>query len=1502
MKRWKWPLRWFLPLASLFMLLTSSQAAPALMTHTTVADFSGGDGDGGFTLAQYRDGEMTLTSRAIGVAPWTELASRPLPQILYEHTAIAVNGYLFVVGGRNSGGLQQTVYRAAILANGALGSWQPMPALPQPLHLHAMVKAGGGLLVIGGQRGLDPDETVATVYRAAVAADGDLSNWVDLTETPLPQPLKSLGAVVVNGYLFVIGGVNDNGSQSTVYRASLKADGTLDGWTVVTPLPVPLSDHAVATAGRCIFVTGGYSNLGESSQVYSAAVGANGEIAGWQELANARLPQPLTGHTVTVVGGQLVVVGGNSGAPDFDRDEVYRATIHADCTLGSWEELTGAALLRRVNDHATAAAEGYLFVTGGHRAGNFDQYAAVYRVAVVFDQNLGGWRELGQTPLPQPLSAHAAAFSGDHLFVTGGLGTNGVQSTVYRGNALTEAQVGPWAQVTALPQPLHEHVTIAIGDRLLTVGGHNGSADQDTVHEAVVNSDGSLGAWRSHPCALPVALSSHAVASTNGTVYLGGGRRGFDEQNQVYRLRGDDDGSQGCWQPVTPLPEPLAEHAMAATDDYVFVSGGVTGRGSDGRDTVYSATIRPDGSLGTWTALSDTPLPRFLRSHTMMAANGYLYVAGGFEVFALDYQYQVYRAKIEADGSLETWEELVLIPLPQALANHAAVVTDLYLLVIGGYRNSQPQDDIYVAPLRPAAHQAIFIHQFDLGSNQDIGVLDWQARGDPGALLSARFRVATDDARYGPWSEAFTSPPLPVYEQGRYLQYHLLVENPNGGVKAVDEVGITYGDVGDYVKAVDESGAGIPDAEVYLNGQLVGTTGVRGVLPPEALPQGLHASDRLAVLSLITQTSTIRQAHTTPDSNGANWAYRTYLTNLEVITTGQVLPYTVTHPGGQVIRLSRDRPLVFYNLLVSIEWDATVTYTRQISRAVRLASDCLYDLSEGQMALGYVTIYDNATYWGDADLQISTKNTVHPHAYVGGLTATDKSHVIRVGRYWDGQTGNQGPWDEQDGYRTLIHEFGHYALYLYDEYFAYVFDQDGNLVREVPAYCTGPENRNPATDATNASVMDYQYTTSELGMRGVPGLWSELCEQTAQWQLNGESDWETVVRRYADPLGPPRWEFTTPADRGSVVAGPTVVSSDTLPFPLVGIHNSGPSGPPRKLTVYGPQGPCEGALVALYTNQGGHPVAIDQGFTDWRGEIDIYGAQAGDTLRAASFDGALSGSVSVTDATTYTIVMAPVTSLQALAIPGLNPYLTLRPSSDGDTLYLRLCELGPGGTLVAIVTQSGGSASQPTALIYSSAEEVYVGAVTFAPHVRQGTGTVQVIGAGGNSQGISLNSTYALQAIPRHRLADLYSADGNLQVHLITGTLPFDAYAVLSPLSATPIQPPAGLQIVGNVYDVKLSGLLDAAPADQPFVLKLHYDPEILKGDFIGPDTLQIYRWEPDPDPHNPTDQARWVALGGSRLEEDNSVSIATDRFGIYTLMGFRVAESIYLPLIMTGW
>jgi hypothetical protein len=344
---------------------------------------------------------------------------------------------------------------------------------------------------------------------------------------------------------------------------------------------------------------------------------------------------------------------------------------------------------------------------------------------------------------------------------------------------------------------------------------------------------------------------------------------------------------------------------------------------------------------------------------------------------------------------------------------------------------------------------------------------------------------------------------------------------------------------------------------------------------------------------------------------------------------------------------------------------------------------------------------------------------------VGGITADDKSHVIRIGRAWDGSSGDQGPWDEPDGYRTLAHEFGHYALYLYDEYFAYTFDQNGNLTGDVPAYCTGPENRDPATGATNASVMDYQYTSSELSARSVPGLWSDLCEATAQWQLNGESCWETLTRIYTDTVTPPRWQFTTPAGRGAVMAGPEGLPSARPDWSQVEIHQEGPSVPPRLMTIYGPQGPYWGAIVALYKQDGR---VIGQGFSDSNGQLDVYGTVEWDTLRAASFDGGLSGSVVVSTGMTLTLTLEPVGGLAAQAAGGI-PYMRVvaEPGQEPSQIDLLvfLHNLSPGADPSVIVTAPRGEAGYAPALSYSSDTGVYEGEIGCSATER-GRGRIRV--------------------------------------------------------------------------------------------------------------------------------------------------------------------------------
>ena len=782
--------------------------------------------------------------------------------------------------------------------------------------------------------------------------------------------------------------------------------------------------------------------------------------------------------------------------------------------------------------------------------------------------------------------------------------------------------------------------------------------------------------------------------------------------------------------------------------------------------------------------------------------------------------------------------------------------------------------------ISPDGRRAYVVRSF---ITQDVAILDIES-GSP----TYHEIIDTTKVGYSPNGIALTSNGQTALVANEYMDSVSMLDlSNNTEVKRIpvgdepDGIAIYLAPVPDnHVKVLDEDEVPVSDVSVYHNGAFIGQTDERGVvIPPEF---GLE--DTFVAMQLLQEQGTQRDGHATDE--GTAWAYRTYVTNIEIGADSVPHGHTVSQMGQQRLVLRRSSSLTLFNLVISIEWDATDRYMEEVIRAVQHASNYLYDLTDGQMAFGQVAVYDNGKNWADADIQISTKNIVHPHAYVGGITSEDTSHVIRVGRGWDGSSGNQGAWDQPEGYRTLVHEFGHYALYLYDEYFAYTFD-DGNLTGERQAYCTGLENRNPVTDATNASAMDHQYTTTELSARDVPGLWSPLCEATAQWQLTerylgqGESAWETLSRMYADTVSPPRWQFTTPIDQGSVVTGPTVLPADLLPLPAVKVDNSGASGQPRHLTVYHPYGGGYwGAIVALYKPDR----VIGQGFTDSNGQLDVYGAEEGDMLRAASFDGGLAGSIPVSTEMTITLILEPVGGLmtwaEGLTTPVVDKPPHMRviadPSLDPGQidLFVFLQNFGPDADPDVTVTEpSSGVNHSPTTWNYSPTTDTYEGQVSFSA-TQQGMWRIRARAAVGNSL-VRLQSTYRLQRVVNDQSHDVYSNDGNLSLHLGPGSLPGnDAYFVVMPPGAVPGPLPDGLVLVGDPYDVTASGAV--VTMTKPAVLKLHYDGGLVDQS-IAPDRLGIYHWDPNTE--------EWQAVPGSLDEEQKAMVAAVTTLGTYALL-----------------
>lgn len=706
-----------------------------------------------------------------------------------------------------------------------------------------------------------------------------------------------------------------------------------------------------------------------------------------------------------------------------------------------------------------------------------------------------------------------------------------------------------------------------------------------------------------------------------------------------------------------------------------------------------------------------------------------------------------------------------------------------------------------------------------------------------------------------------------------------------------------------YVRVQDWRGQPVANAALYADGTFITVTNRAGLVGPQVLTP----TTDLALIALSPQhrQNTPRGAH--PD----NAVYTINQTTLHNRTTGENLPTFSSARGEQSLTTAITMPLVLYDLVVSIEWPATITYTQSISAAMHNASDYLFDLTDGQMALRHVTIYDAAQHWSDADIQISAQNTVRPHATIGGITSTVASHAIRIGRAWDGRSANQGAWHLRDGYRTIVHEFGHYAFSLYDEYFRYHVDDMGNFTgRDENTLCISDQNREEATDATNASAMDWQYSSSELSDKGLEGtLWEEICKSTAQWQITerdvgrGESAWDTIVRRLADREPNIRWQILRPSDRGMLLAGPATLPVGLPDWPHIEIKQA------RDQQLVNPD---SGVTVVVARDNIGIPyigvtlakangATIEQGRTITGGHIAILGAAVGDVVRAASNDGAWAGSLVVSEMPTLTMIlepigdrriatpaeppgaMAPAAVAPAERLLAGAPYMRITPTSvandaEPSTLSFTVHNFDPPvgsqAGLTVIIHEPGTERSRYTQAGYSATQQNYRGEVSFTPQ-REDTNQVQVIGAV-DGEIFFLQSTYRLQRVEGTAREAIYSSDGKLILELNPDSITDErSYFVINTQNTTIGTPAPGLTMLSAVYDITASGHIPALAL--PGSLTIAYDATRLPHDDPNAE-LGIYRWD--------AATSQWSRIEGAIFNDEvrGMVSISVQQLGAYAV------------------
>ncbi|MEO7909111.1 MAG: hypothetical protein ABIV47_05620 [Roseiflexaceae bacterium] len=189
--------------------------------------------------------------------------------------------------------------------------------------------------------------------------------------------------------------------------------------------------------------------------------------------------------------------------------------------------------------------------------------------------------------------------------------------------------------------------------------------------------------------------------------------------------------------------------------------------------------------------------------------------------------------------------------------------------------------------------------------------------------------------------------------------------------------------------------------------------------------------------------------------------------------------------------------LYLFNVLVALEWQPDQAYLEQLKTAFRRASDFLFDVTDGWMAFGQVVL-GGPELMDSADIQIMASTRLLPRSWVGAMHAhaeyqhDEKYMPIRLGRgLWNDNRRGIIPWDEPEAYRIIIHEWGHHALKLTDEYL-----ETRQFVQLSNARQAGAINQPPMETTivtlkvatTSDSIMATTEGTSEV----VTTQWSKL--------------------------------------------------------------------------------------------------------------------------------------------------------------------------------------------------------------------------------------------------------------------------------------------------------------------------------------------------------------------------------------------------------------------------